>query len=65
MPRWHPPPPEAFATVAERLKSLTDHVLFPTAADASTFLEFYRSQDWSETEFRAGEFAIVRVALLS
>jgi hypothetical protein len=62
-PRWHPPPPDAFALIAERLKPLNDYMLFPTANEAASFVQFYRAQDWAETEFQEGEFAIIRVAL--
>jgi hypothetical protein len=62
-PRWHPPPPEAFGTLAKHLSVVNESVLFSSANDAMAFSVFYRSQDWAETEFEEGQFAIIRVAL--
>ena len=62
-PLWHPPSPEAFEAVAEHLLTLNERVLFPDHAEAARYREFYRSQDWAETEFDEAEFRIMRVAL--
>jgi hypothetical protein len=60
-PRWHPPPPEIFQTLAEQLRCLNDCLLFPSSEAAGSFRSWYRTQDWAETEGREDEFEIIQV----
>jgi hypothetical protein len=59
-PRWYPPHPDDFASVAARLSVLNEHLLFPTAEKADDFLAFYRSRRWAEE----GEFTAIGVACI-
>ena len=47
-PRWHGCDPEGtlFLPFFERLN---ENALFDTADDATEFLDFYRSHDWTES----------------
>ena len=60
-PRWHGPPPHKFHLLAERLRGLNGHLLFPTPDDAAGFRAWYRGEDWAETEDKEDEFEIIQV----
>jgi hypothetical protein len=62
-PQWHPPDEDKFVEVADQLKCLNEHALFQTHRDAQSFREYYKGQDWAETEFN-NEFEIIRVAVI-
>lgn len=64
-PRWHPPQPDTFHLLAEQLRGLNAHLLFPTPKDASSFRAWYRGQDWAETEGREDEFEIIQVCTVN
>src|SRR6185295_10537326 len=49
MPRWHPPDEDDFLHLAERLRSLNEHALFATPAEAAAFRKYYKSRSWAET----------------
>ena len=61
MPHWHGPDPASFPSVAVALRWVNEFFLFPTAATAEQYAEFYRSQPWAETEFEPGEFCVIQV----
>ncbi len=48
MPRWHPPPPDAFCDLVDRLAGLNEYLLFPTPGEAQAFREWYAQQEWAE-----------------
>jgi hypothetical protein len=60
-PRWHPPQPDIFNVLADQLRDLNAHVLFPTAESAAKFRAWYRGQYWAETESFPDEFEIIQV----
>jgi hypothetical protein len=49
-PRWHPPIPDAIPDLVRHVEKLNGHGLFPSAASATAFAEWYSSQDWAERE---------------
>jgi hypothetical protein len=55
-PQWHPPDPDDFFEVAERVRGLNEHLLFPNHGDALAFRSYYLSKEWAETEFGPGQF---------
>jgi hypothetical protein len=57
-PRWHGTDPEG-TLFAEYHERLNENALFRTAEEASKFLQFYRSHDWTET----GDYVIAEVCL--
>jgi hypothetical protein len=62
-PLWHPPPPDVFQTLAEQLRCLNEHLLFPNPQAAGGFRSWYRTQHWAETEGHEDEFEIIQVEL--
>ncbi len=63
-PRWHPPQPEAFHILADQLRPLNAHLLFPTSEAAASFRAWYRTQEWAEIEGRENEFEIIQVCTI-
>jgi hypothetical protein len=61
VPRWHPPVPDDFTELAEALSCLNESLLFNSSADAEAFRNFYKSKPWAETEYREGEFCVIKV----
>jgi hypothetical protein len=61
-PRWHPPHPDDFRTLASHLRDLNENLLFSTPEDAERFLAYYRSRDWAES---AGDLTILAVSLVA
>jgi hypothetical protein len=55
-PRWHGTDPEG-VLFREHFERLNRHGLFESAQEASAFLAFYLSFDWTET----GEYEIAEV----
>lgn len=64
-PRWHPPQPDKFHLLAEKLHALNANLLFSTPNDATNFREWYRGQDWAETEGRENEFEIIQICTIN
>lgn len=60
-PCWHPPPPSAIPDLAAALSRLNSNLLFPTQDAARTFLDWYRAQEWGETEATPGQFTVIEV----
>lgn len=60
-PTWHPPQPEAFVELSERLRHLNQNLLFETTVEAESFKRWYKTQPWAEIESDAGEFSIIQV----
>jgi hypothetical protein len=61
-PRWHPSPEEAVPALRKIAATLNEHMLFPTAAAAMAFRQWYRGQTWAEFEEPEGEFCVACVA---
>jgi hypothetical protein len=60
-PQWHPPEPEDFGELADRLATLGRDLLFSTERDASDFRAWYLGRPWAEKELREGEIAVIQV----
>ncbi len=63
MPQWHGCPAEQLASLTPWGCALNDEILFPTAADAAEYRDWYLAQPWAEEESSAGEFHVIRVDL--
>jgi hypothetical protein len=61
IPRWHPPDPDDYAELADRLSALNEHLLFDTASTAAEFKTYYKSKPWAETEFEEDQFSVIQV----
>ena len=62
MPQWHPPVSNRLEAVAEQMHALNEFALFLRPEEASTYLEFYRSEAWGESEDYSGQFCVIQVA---
>lgn len=61
LPRWHPCPPEQFASIEGWVRALNEHMLFRTAADAMAYRRWYLEQPWAEEESEPEQFQVMRV----
>jgi len=62
-PLWHPPVLDVFKELARHLSCVNSNGLFPTIETGLSFRDYYRSQNWTETEddkFR--RFELIEVA---
>ncbi len=60
-PTWHPPDPDDFSELADKLRVLNEHLLFEAAEDALGFKSYYKTKRWAETEDYEGAFKVVRI----
>jgi hypothetical protein len=56
-PQWHPAPEEEVPALSAFARQLNKHLLFPTAAEAQAFHDWYVAHDWAEI----GTFPVIRV----
>jgi hypothetical protein len=64
MPLWHPCPEDELGALASWGSRLNDHMLFPTAADAVGYRNWYRTRSWAESEGMPNEFQIIRADIV-
>jgi hypothetical protein len=60
-PTWHPPDPDDFRELADKLRILNRHLLFETPEDALAFQSYYKTKPWAEAEDCEGAFRVARV----
>lgn len=58
-PTWHPPASRSFAELSTFVRGLNDVLLFPSAAFAQIYLDWYTAQEWAEEP--ADDFKIIGV----
>jgi hypothetical protein len=56
-PQWHPAPDEDVPALLPFARQLNEHLLFPTAAQAQAFHDWYVAHEWAEI----GTFPVIRV----
>jgi hypothetical protein len=56
-PQWHAAPDEEVPELAAFARRLNEHLLFPTAAEAQAFHDWYVAKAWAEI----GTFPVIRV----
>jgi hypothetical protein len=61
MPQWHGCPEKDLESLTPWGCSLNGNMLFPTAALASRYRDWYVYQPWAEEESEPGEFQVIRV----
>jgi hypothetical protein len=59
-PMWHPPAPDDWAEVAEKLSCLNRNLLFETPEAAAEFKAYYKTKPWAETEYK-DDFCIIQI----
>lgn len=62
-PLWHPPEPQDFDELAEKLQTLNEYALFPTREAAEEFRKYYMTKIWAEKESFPGQFCIIEIGL--
>jgi len=64
LPMWHGAQTESYQDLSKFVSLLNDKLLFSNYYDATTFRNYYLSQEWAEKEINDGQICIQKIELI-